>query len=458
MECDICCETFNKSNFLKVPCKGCIEDKFACRTCCKTHILNSFNDPQCIFCKTTWEREFMNTYLTKKFVQNELKLHTENLFLERQTSLLPATQKRASQIKKSRDLTKKRNEVMIEIKRLKEQVKSLTDVADAFTLEINRLLNGTSTEDTSAKENFTFKCPATTCKGFLNSKHFCNLCETKYCKDCMCIKNETHVCDESIKETVRIIKKSSKPCPGCGEMISKIDGCDQMWCVRCHVQFSWKTGFQITEYNHNPEYFRWLRETNQEIKPNPNAVIHQPCGLNNLTEYYLLNSLRRIFPNGPRTVGYFANVYRFYRHSQAIVRDFANQDEIAEQELLGHRVAYLLGDITKEKWKIVIQRLDKKNKLRKSNCNIWNLIETVLLSFMEKLKILLETSNDHDEYENLFTDINNFKEYANESFIKVSNVFGSTTCPGIDVEWFHITNMKQFLKNKPDQPTFVQDI
>ena len=76
---------------------------------------------------------------------------------------------------------------------------------------------------------------------------------------------------------------------------------------------------------------------------------------------------------------------------------------------------------------------------------------------MEKLKILLETSNDHAEYENLFTDIHNFREYINESFIKVSNVFGSTTCPGIDVEWFHITNMKQFLKNKTEQSTLVQD-
>jgi hypothetical protein len=57
--------------------------------------------------------------------------------------------------------------------------------------------------------------------------------------------------------------------------------------------------------------------------------------------------------------------------------------------------------------------------MRKNYNHIWNLIETVLLSFLEKLKILLETSNDHDEYANLFTDINNFKEYANESFIKV---------------------------------------
>jgi len=448
MNCDICCETFNNSNFLKVPCKGCTGDKYACRTCCKTYILNSYEDPHCIFCKTSWERDFMNTHLTKKFVQNELKLHTENIFLERQMSLLPATQRRASQIKKSRYLIEQRGEILNEVKKLKDQIKSLNDVVNSYTLEINRLLDGTSTSDSCSKENFTFKCPEDKCKGFLNLKNFCELCDTQYCKDCMCIKNESHVCDESIKETVRIIKKSAKPCPGCGEMISKIDGCDQMWCIKCHVQFSWKTGFQITGYNHNPEYFRWLRDTGKEILQNPNAMVQQECGAYNLDEFQLLNLLRSVFFNKVHIVDYFISVYRFYRHTQVLIRTFANDEEITERELLGNRVGYLLGDISKEKWKVLTQRIDKKTKLRKSYNNIWNLIETVLLSFLEKLKILLETSNKSLEYKNLSTDLNNFREYANESFIKTSDVFGSTTCPGIDKEWFQITNYKDFLKKK----------
>ena len=448
MNCDICCETFNNSNFFKVDCKGCLDGKAACRTCCKTIILNSFDDPKCIFCKSPWDRDFMNTNLTKKFVQTELKLHTENLFLERQMSLLPATQKRASQIKKSRELIEKRNEVTTEIARLKKQVKSLIDVSVAYTLEINRLYIGTSTTETSTKENFTFKCPSNVCKGFLSSKHFCNLCDTQYCKDCMCVKDTDHVCDETIKETVHIIKKSSKPCPGCGEMISKIDGCDQMWCIKCHVQFSWKTGFQITGYNHNPEYFRWLRETNQHIAPNPN--IDQGCNALVLNEYQMMPLLTIIFTNKQFLIDYFINVYRFYRHAQALVGTFYQGDELFERDLLNNRVGYLLGDMSKEKWKISIQRLDKKNKLRNSNNNTWKLVETVLLSFLEKLKILLETTNNLVLYKKLYTDLNNFREYVNESFIKTSNIFGSTTCPGIDKDWFHINNYKEYLKKKLD--------
>jgi hypothetical protein len=448
MECGICCETFNNSNFFKVECKGCPDDKAACRTCCKTIILNSFDDPKCVFCKSPWDRDFMNTNLTKKFVQNELKLHTENLFLERQLSLLPETQHRASQVKKSRELIAKREEAMIELKKLNDLVKQCKAKVYDYTNEINRLYLGTLQEDKTTKENFTFKCPDDKCKGFLSSKHFCNLCDTQYCKDCMCVKDTDHVCDDTIKETVLIIKKSSKPCPGCGEMISKIDGCDQMWCIKCHVQFSWKTGFQITGYNHNPEYFRWLRETNQPILPNP--VVQQDCNNFVLNEYQMMPLLVTIFSNKQFLIDYFINVYRFYRHTQALVATFYQGDELFERDLLNNRVGYLLGDISKERWKITIQRLDKKNKLRNNNNNTWKLIETVLLSFLEKLKILLESTNNLALYKKLYKDINNFREYINGTFIKISNIFGSTTCPGIDKEWFHIHNYKEYLKKKVD--------
>jgi hypothetical protein len=447
MECGICCETFNNSNFFKVECKGCPDDKAACRTCCKTIILNSFDDPKCVFCKSPWDRDFMNTNLTKKFVQNELKLHTENLFLERQLSLLPETQHSASQVKKTRELIAKREEALIELKKLNDLVKKYKATVYDYTNEINRLYLGTLQED-KTKENFTFKCPDDKCKGFLSSKHFCNLCDTQYCKDCMCVKDTDHVCDETIKETVLIIKKSSKPCPGCGEMISKIDGCDQMWCIKCHVQFSWKTGFQITGYNHNPEYFRWLRETNQPILPNP--VVQQDCNNFVLNEYQMMPLLVTIFSNKQFLIDYFINVYRFYRHTQALVATFYQGDELFERDLLNNRVGYLLGDISKERWKITIQRLDKKNKLRNSNNNTWKLIETVLLSFLEKLKILLESTNNLALYKKLYKDINNFREYINGTFIKISNIFGSTTCPGIDKEWFHINNYKEYLKKKVD--------
>ena len=59
--------------------------------------------------------------------------------------------------------------------------------------------------------------------------------------------------------TAKMIKDSSRGCPGCGERISKIDGCDQMWCPSCHVAFSWRTGEIENGRIHNPHYYQWMR-------------------------------------------------------------------------------------------------------------------------------------------------------------------------------------------------------
>jgi hypothetical protein len=67
---------------------------------------------------------------------------------------------------------------------------------------------------------------------------------------------------------------------------------------------------------------------------------------------------------------------------------------------------------------------------------------------LEELKNLLTSTNNILKYDELKTRLNNFKEYVNENFIKISNVFGSTTCPGIDEDWFQIYNYKEYLRRK----------
>ena len=44
-----------------------------------------------------------------------------------------------------------------------------------------------------------------------------------------------------------------------------------------------------------------------------------------------------------------------------------------------------------------------------------------------------------------------FRMYTNESFIKISNTFGSTTCPGIGPSWREIYNYKQYIKKQNKQ-------
>jgi len=445
MDCSICCEKFNKSNHFKVICKGCDSNDFACRTCCQTFILGGSKDPMCMFCNTPWDRDFMNKNLTKKFVDKDLKEFSENLFVERQISLLPETQKDAMKEKKIRELTEKSAEANSELNRIKKMMHDQKEIIRAYNLEIYRLRSGTSTETTSS--NFTVKCPKEECNGFLDSKYFCTLCETKFCRMCMEVKGENHECNEETKATIQAIKKEAKPCPGCGEMISKIDGCDQMWCIKCHIQFSWRTGQQMTGYNHNPEYFRWMRETGQQINRNPYERNRQVmCGVV-LDDYTITGIIRNVFPSQPNVVAFFQSLYRFYRHVEYLLTRVQNLEN-NDTELKNLRIKFLLGDITKTNWKRSVQQIDKKTNKTVSYNNIWRLVQTVLTSYMEQIITFSEENANFTEYLNIIREARNFREYTNASFITASNTYGSTSCPGIDENWREVYNYKMYIKSK----------
>lgn len=453
MECSICCEKFNNSNHFKVNCNGCDIQESACRACCKTYILNSQNDPNCMYCNTLWEREFMIKNLTKTFVVKDLKRHNEDLFVERQISLLPDTQKEAVKEKRMREIRKQIELVQEEKDRLRTLIKEQDEISHAYCLELQRLHYGTSTEDTS-NVNFTIKCCNEMCNGFLDANYHCDICETIFCKMCMEIKEEGHICDEETKATVQAIKKQSKPCPGCGEMISKIDGCDQMWCIKCHIQFSWRTGRQMQGYNHNPEYFRWLRENGQEIQRNPQendnvGALVQVCGVN-VDAVYITRTVTNLFPNQQFIRDAFCNMYRFYRHVEWLVGTFQGRIERSERSLLNLRVKYLLKDIGKEQWKFEIQKIDKQDKKNSMYENIWRLVLTVLQSTFEKFVIHTQEQKNQDEYIKLVRECHKFKKYINVSFVNVSNTFGSQTCPGISKEWREVGNLKRYIKKISD--------
>ena len=445
MDCSICCEKFNKSNHLRVICKGCETEDSACRTCCQTFILSGTQDPMCMFCKTSWDRDFINKNLTKKFVDKDLKEFSENLFVERQVSLLPETQKDAMKEKKIRDMTDKISEANSELNRIKKMLHDQKEIIRAYNLEIYRLRSGTSTETTT--NNFTVKCPGEDCNGLLDSKYFCTLCDTKFCRHCLEEKGEDHECDEDTKATIQAIKKEAKPCPGCGEMISKIDGCDQMWCVKCHIQFSWRTGAQIIGYNHNPEYFRWMRETGQQINRNPYERNRQiMCGIV-LDDYTITRIISNVFPNHNTVISFFQSLYRFYRHAEYKLTNLQRLEN-NDTELKQLRIKFLLGDISKDIWKKSLQQIDKKTKKVVSYNNIWRLVQTVLTSYMEQIITLSNENANRAEYAKIITEARDFKVYANASFISASNTFGSTSCPGIDDNWREVYNYKMYIKTK----------
>lgn len=76
---------------------------------------------------------------------------------------------------------------------------------------------------------FVRACPAPGCRGFLSTSWECGICDVSVCSQCYEIKAEDtiHICNPDILATARLLAKDTKPCPKCGVLIHKLEGCDQ---------------------------------------------------------------------------------------------------------------------------------------------------------------------------------------------------------------------------------------
>src|SRR6056300_2028191 len=102
MTCGVCCEGYNKTNHKKVCCPFC--DFESCRTCTQTYLLSTTEDPHCMSCKKAHNREFVDSFCTKRFRNHEYKKHREQILYERELSRMPETQPYAEYRMKMREL------------------------------------------------------------------------------------------------------------------------------------------------------------------------------------------------------------------------------------------------------------------------------------------------------------------------------------------------------------------
>mgnify|MGYP001436159448 CR=1 FL=1 len=137
---------------------------------------------------------------------------------------------------------------------------------------------------------FTKPCPYPECRGYVSSAWKCGLCERYSCSRCHEPKNgrddPDHVCNEDTVATIALLANDTKPCPNpaCLTPITKLSGCDQMWCPTCHWAFSWRTGTRVRAGGviHNPHFFEHQRSLNNgEIPRQPGDIpggAMDPCG------------------------------------------------------------------------------------------------------------------------------------------------------------------------------------
>ena len=234
--CPICADAYTSVVRKEVECNQCHGK--ACVKCVETYMCSSIEDPHCMHCRTSWTRGFLNTVCSNTFLNKTYFAHRQTVLLTREKSFLPAYQVVAEREIKARNLGKediglsaKQREIEVE---MSKKIAVIQAERSALWKRIRNVREGrdenATTETTkAAASKFIRRCTAPECNGFLSSAWKCGICGTWACPECFEIKglvrDAPHTCTAAALATAELIRKDTKPCPSCGEMISKIDGC-----------------------------------------------------------------------------------------------------------------------------------------------------------------------------------------------------------------------------------------
>lgn len=300
--CEICANSFSIQKRKPIICEIC--QYTTCADCIKTFTNTCLGSghvvPSCMNCKEEWSFEFFAQNVPTTLVW---RVYQAKLFEEQQPALKTTLQnlKYKAEKKKHDDSINALNMVIarathdayslkvILFKKAWEDIKQPSDaeilknlkpVVEALCAFKKSILDASQQRYEIEKNNSLDKNIAATtvscanqlpggimCRGQITSSTIpCCLCKTLTCVDCRVQINnkDTHSCDKNVLENLKYLEAESKQCPICSISISKINGCDNMWCTNCKKGFSWKTLKPINTAFHNPEREKWLNENKKK--------------------------------------------------------------------------------------------------------------------------------------------------------------------------------------------------
>lgn len=469
-ECVVCCEAYNKTTRQRIPCEHSGACEFeACKACVRKYLLGTTNDPNCMQCNKAWSDKFLTQHLKATFMRNDYKIHRKELLAQQQLSRLPETMAAAERAKGEEVLfgilVQLRKEESMAIKKFKEvsaskmekEAKKIemekaretfnlihANVNEAqYNLNVHReggMVAGEAVEKKEEARKFIMPCGNTDCRGYLSTKYKCELCDHHTCAKCFehlgPVKEaaEPHVCNPENIESAEFIRKQSKPCPCCGTRISKIDGCDQMWCTQCHKAFSWNTGKLVTGVIHNPHFYQYQREHGGAPR-NPGDVV---CG-----GMPTINEIKRKIDTAalPKVEQDF--FYKVYERYGDLVGRYITQlrwDIPRYQDYEPDRIRYILKKITREELADTVFAKDTKRKKQTAILHVCELFTTVCAEMFRR--ILLSEKTGHDfatELKQFTLEFNALRQYVNEQLKEISMTYGICILQ-IQPDWSHDTS------------------
>ena len=319
-------------------------------------------------CRTEMNTAWLNQQdFNKNFLSDHVKRHIKDVMFDKERAKMPQAQERIAVLREADEF----DATAREMKKQVDELKRIYEDAQAQYLEQKQEANKRRDVNYTPERPrvFTYPCGVGDCRGFVDEDYKCGVCSTFTCPDCfqpigMSKEGGAHACDPDMVASAKAIKESSRGCPGCGERISKIDGCDQMWCPSCHVAFSWKTGRVDYGRIHNPHYYQWMRGNAPDgvIRREPGDQVRQDARL--VTVLQTIQS--KYFPvrsyslNAVRMIELITSVTRAKKHiarniltTLNTITNSASNANIANNE----RALFMLNIISEKRFR---QRLADK--------------------------------------------------------------------------------------------------
>lgn len=458
--CNICCDKFTTHLRKPVLCNYCNDT--TCLKCTKTYLLTTTQDAHCMNCRNGWTREFLDSVLSKTWMDGEYKKRREDVLCEREKSMLPETMPHVEhylQVKKlNNDINEIRNKKrkLLDdtahirylydgtIDELLEAYKKKQEVSDKeyelnkeigfLQYHLNLLMRRNQVVE---RKQFVRACPADGCRGFLSTQWKCGLCNVWVCPDCHEIKglekDAEHTCQPENVATAKLLSKDSKPCPKCASMIFKIDGCNQIFCTQCHIAFDWVSGRIETGRIHNPHYYEYLRTVNNGAVPREPG--DAPCGGMPNT-YWLRRQFGNTVPVNLQDK--ILSVLRMYYHIEAVEVPRHRVDLVTNNRDL--RIKFLANEMDEQELKRLLQQREKQHTKKREIMMVLQMFLQVTSDITQRMTELVNARNNTaagssffgnptkkyiEDLENIMVEYDNLKVYSNNCLEKISKRYNN---------------------------------
>lgn len=388
--CPVCCSSYTATVRKPVSCPSC--NYAACTGCVKGFLLSTKADPHCMNCRHVWNREFLDKHLTRSWREGALKRHREATLFDRERSLLPSSQAAIeSRLEKdaAEKAIKEARAELIAIRARKRELNALIERNQVF-VRTGRWPASSEKPAEPVKRQFVAACPDEGCRGFLSTAYKCGTCAKQFCSKCRELAEEEgkeHTCDPELVATMKAILADSRPCPSCGTAISRVSGCDQMYCTQCNTAFSYSTGKPVTGVIHNPHYFERmakLKKEGAEATVAAGGAGHgavEECGANGWPSYRATVSAHPILPSikYPSKRVQIGGLYQFGLHLQEVELPELPQPDIPTDNT-DLRVQYLLKEIDEKQFR---QKLQRRARERERDLEFRGPLELALVTILE---------------------------------------------------------------------------